>query len=381
MRQLNNDALKHLLDLVNHEENDLYLSLYIPTDDHSISHIKTSLKSKILETLKMDERTNMEDLHPIYQDIIDELGNHLINEEGIRGGIAAFAKFNIEKYKQSKKSENFIVYHLSQKPILECTLSDVFNLGQIASYLSANLKTLVVNIERSYINLFNYIERDLNSLAVLDNKTDYADENDYQTSSLGAGVFGNRESKDQRDDNKFDYYFLKELIDELHKDEYLKADYKLILIYHSTIFNEEINKLITTIQNLFQIPIKSFSKNLNLKEEIHKAVEEYLEEFNTEIIKVTITKANEERRISTGLIEITKAAREGRIECLLIKPNLKLKGYVLDGYPYWEKVGTGNYKETSNLVPWIILRAILSNSNVMILPDDHADDAVALLRF
>ncbi|MBD3250527.1 MAG: hypothetical protein GF381_03100 [Candidatus Pacebacteria bacterium] len=373
------------LELEKPEEQMYFLSIYQPNTGLSKDQIKLRLKSQLLAAFHGQDNLAHDDR--LEQELLEQISQEVDQLDGLKKGLAVFVKLDVKSGKKIKLQSPVFVVPLERTPKKEAQLSQSFDLDQLLLAAYSQLDALIINLHRKTFRIYHLLDSDLKLIKEQENEFIGEMPNEgletHAPLDQQSGIYhGTGTNTHQRRLLKQNQLFMNQLeqylVNQLGQE--LKTKFKYVLIFYSDYFQEVISGLGEAIRD------RIGSQKLEL---IHKTL--YNDQQVQEQAKKKFRQLQNARRqslaadlkekfyqVKKGWTNVTRAARNGQIRRLFIKPDTNKTGYIGPEqliYTYPEK----DTKQVKNLAAWLVSAVENQSGQVVVMKGQEYQDCPAVM--
>jgi hypothetical protein len=360
-----------------------YVSLYLPINGITKLEIKKRLKSLLLTALRdSDTIGNYSRLHTkLLNNVLS-----LIESSDIEGkGLAIFSYFDPlehEKRDQEIKDKQTTIILLDQIPIAEYYTGNTFDIDQLV-FLSHTPKSLIVLLEANSAKLYSLHGSHAELISSLENDERYEKEKEYihtYSPTRGDQVFhGTGSSNLERLELQESREFLDKVEAFIFSTEIKDLDY--LFVFHSKSITELLNDFRKSVISKIKVSEIVIEPHIFRDGDVKDIIRKLVEEKQTGKIESRLDEAKEDfKRFSSGWKNVTRNARDGKVETLFIKPELKRAGYVSGKSLPYTYPAKGS-KLVNNISPFLVRNVVQSGGSVVVLDGNKETEIAAHLRY
>lgn len=367
-----------------------FLSAYLPKNNRNKAEVKKHIKSHLFEAfrnhpeLKKDKDLRHEVIRAV-QEKVDLL-------DALRRGLAIFVRIDLGELRGESVSlagDNVEVLALNREPKREVRIEDTYDVDQLVWMNNIAAMALVISLRGKEARLYHVDlsgiepERKEEVPVELEREPEYLEGYapiDFRELYHGTGA--DKLSRMREMEREQLINDVKEVIN----SPAVPCKCEFLVIFASSAFSTLVSKLTndaTVAPRGTEVIVEH--KNIEDEKELKVEAQKKIAQAQEGRKKRLLSRAQESpKQYVEGWQNVADAAREGSIAALFVKPDLEMKGYVLDGeIPHLQKYpGT---RPVNNLAPWIVRRVVQTGGEVVVLRGsnntDEVPDIAAFLRY
>ncbi len=355
------------------------ISLYQPNNNFSKAQISQHLKSLLLKALRSKKQLK----HASNEDqIIQEVQDCVMNLDQLLTGVAIFFRIKIDGSKLQIVNSSLHCLPLGHKPVSEYFAGGRYSVEQLMMIANAVTDGLVLDLKRNEYFLYKYSQEDV--IEIDHKENDYIEEDiqryieKYSPDGLNLAIHGTGADKYQKRLLKQNELFLKDVIEKV-KD--YPSPIGHLLVFYSNWFSPFIQTHLDDLDtSLPKTHLVAVDKNIKKRELFIEQVKKELEKHIGDKKEKLLDELKQQHHLIVETWpEIAKAASNGQIRRLLIKPNISVSGYITtDGLVYTDEPQMES-KKVDNIVPWIVAVVSQQDGEVHTFKPDELDGRPRML--
>ncbi|HEX7017557.1 MAG TPA: hypothetical protein VF209_01460, partial [Patescibacteria group bacterium] len=352
--------INEILELDDGLASSMYLSLYIPTATVIDRHLKTLIRSTIVDTLRSHPLT--EPYHDAHQRIASFFERKMRGQKNPKT-LGVFARLSLAEIEHASVHafDESIAATMVDLPVEIGThtyLGKTFDLRPLFLLEETSVRALVVKLSSEGATIYTLVNGELNQVQEIENIWAYLGESEsYVEMNMGTAgkvSHGTGYEAVQRRQLSGNQMVLNRVQAALEPYLTPAAEWKQLVFFISDDFSAIIGNWaeneLTKIHHLQPIISSELPKTkAQIIEHTHRLIQAQQKE---QIDQLLALKNKEFHQWATGWKEVTEAVRNRQVDTLLISPDSARRGFISqETLPYVEK--TGHSRPVQNLAPWL----------------------------
>lgn len=361
-------------------QNNLFLSAYIPTGYDLRQDLYTHCKSLIQTALRKSDLIKHKEKH---NEIVNLILQTLENKDVFLEGLAVFVEINLIN---SLSLESVQVADLINEPKEDVFIGMTYDVDQLIDAMNRNPSAIILNIKRKQTQVYSLRNKVSNHLVDLENEFVYGESQvhleRYSPTRQTSIVHLTGGKNLQESAKAADYKYIKSITKSLKK-VLQGQDFQYLVVFYSKYFENTVDYLTTSLRD--STGIKSILKSINITTEedlVRKAWKVLMEKIDINTTEL-IEKAQENREMfMTDWSDIASNIRAHRVSHLFLLPGAKKEGYIdKEGDVYLDNAD--DRIKVDNIVPWLVKKAVETSVQIVIIQNNSKikSQAAIFLRY
>ncbi len=364
----------------------IFLSAYYPLEDKNKKQAKQRFKSLILNHFNQDKR--LKHLRHLKIDLKKIVDNKLNQIPLLENGLGLFAKLPLKK-NGTIPEEHITLTSLPHVFKKESFIDKTYDLDQLAFINSQGFTALIINLGHKDADFYLLNKDKWKKLTNLENDFFKVEEDEYLEKHAPlqgkSAIYGTGEANIARKKEAADQLFLNQVETHINTNKNFKLKTDYVLVFYSQSFAPFINQWQKKLAALLiNSQVVLLPKNIQKEAEVKKQAKEEINKLQQEAKKDLFAKAQESYdNFVTNPAQIVEATREKRVSILFVEPDLKIKGWLINGSFVFLTKQKGA-KRVRNIVPWLVKSIIESSGKIILINREDKltkHKIAALLRF